>query len=302
MIVSLEDRIYATVAYADIFDFPLTISEIRYWMIGHASIPRKLPSRLTRIRLGSQDYITLKGRQVLVTTRKRREQIALHKWSRAVLVGNWLRWIPSILLVGVTGGLAMENAKANDDIDLFFITAPNTLWTSRLLVTVVTQVLGVRRTPNNTHVADSICLNMFMAQSSLTLAKSEQDLFAAHEVLQMQPLWQRENMYRQFLLANRWVQSYVPAAWAYKMKSKSVAVRKNKSKFLLATVCFLLALIEPFARLFQLWYMQKRRTTEVIEKGVLRFHPRDARLWIKKKYADRFLKANIMLEFFYFMR
>lgn len=293
MTVSYRDRFFATIAYADIFDFILTRKEVSYWMIGRPSAQKISSDLYWTKQIGSDRFIGLKGRNRLVSQRIGRKILAKEKLERAKRVASWYSRIPSILLVGVTGGLAMENAKSDDDIDLFFITSAHTIWISRFLVTLITHLHGVRRLPNSFTVADSICLNMFMAESALKLAKKEQDLFAAHEVLQMVPLWQRNNMYKIFLLANRWVRWFLPTAWFGKLRmAKSVETLSSGSQFFYWCLC----MVESIAKVFQLWYMQKRRTTEVIERDVLRFHPRDARLWVKKKYALRLKKANIPLD------
>lgn len=293
MTVSYRDRYFATIAYADIFDFPLTVREVMYWMIGEPSVQKKLGGVYWTKQVGRETFIGIKGRSRLVSQRIERRMLAKEKLERARRVASWYAWIPSILLVGVTGGLAMENAKSDDDIDLFFITSANTIWISRFLVTLITQLRGVRRLPGSFVVSDSICLNMFMTESALQLVSKEQDLFAAHEVLQMVPLWQRKRVYKNFLLANRWVSVFLPTAWSDKLRmSNHTETMVNGSQFF----NWCLSMSESMARMFQLWYMQKRRTTEVIERDVLRFHPRDARLWVKKKYALRLKKANIPLD------
>jgi len=293
MTVSYKSRYFATIAYADVFDFPLTYKEVLYWMIGKPRVHTKGRDLYWTKKIGSENYIGLKGRQHIISQRIERKLVAKDKLERANRVSRWYAWIPSVLLVGVTGGLAMENAKSEDDIDLFFITTAHSIWITRLLVTLITQLQGVRRLPDSAIVADSICLNMFMAVSTLTLARKEQDLFSAHEVLQMIPLWQRGSVYRKFLTANRWAKLYLPTAWADKFHDSGSIVKYSRGSQFFS---WLLRMFEPLARALQLWYMKKRRTTEVIERDVLRFHPRDARLWVKKKYALRLKKANVPLD------
>ena len=86
----------------------------------------------------------------------------------------------------------MDNADKQDDIDFFIITAKGTMWTTRLCSAFLLSAAGLRRTPNQKQVANKICLNMFMQEGDLSLPASERDLFSAHEVLQMVPLWERE--------------------------------------------------------------------------------------------------------------
>ena len=54
--------------------------------------------------------------------------------------------------------------------------------------------------------------------------------------------------------------------------------------------------MERIAKLLQLWYMRKRRTTEVVSDKVLRFHPRDARVWVKQELQHRLDRFNIPLD------
>lgn len=251
-------------------------------MIGSNTRFSAVSSKIQKVTRGSEKFIILQGRERLISKRLERREVARYKWHRAYAMSRWYRLIPSVSLVGVTGGLAMENAKEGDDIDLFFITSSHTIWITRFLVTLVTQLCGVRRKPKAAQEADAICLNMFMAQSSLTLIGSEQDLFAAHEVLQMRPLWQRGRVYHEFLSSNSWVKKFLPTAWEDKLKHSVVIGEKPRRFGFLSVINMCASLLEPLAKFFQLWYMQKRRTTEVIEQGVLRFHPKDARFWVKK--------------------
>ena len=51
--------------------------------------------------------------------------------------------------------------------------------------------------------------------------------------------------------------------------------------------------LEALARWAQLKYMAPRRTTEVVEPGRIRFHPRDAREWVLEEYKERLNKLGI---------
>jgi len=53
------------------------------------------------------------------------------------------------------------------------------------------------------------------------------------------------------------------------------------------------AQLEVLARWAQLKYMAKKRTTEVVEEGRLRFHPQDARNWVLPEYKKRLKKLGI---------
>jgi hypothetical protein len=200
----------------------------------------------------------------------------------------------------VTGGLAVNNADKQDDIDLFFITSRGALWISRLLATAVVELLGKRRKPGDRDVTDKICLNMFMSEDALRLPAGEQDLFAAHEVLQMEPLWGRGDSHWQFLRANSWVKTLLPVAWDIKR-----AARNNHPKNTYVWTRFAVVVLRLFelpVKIAQLWYMRGRRKNEIITSGVLRFHPRDARAWIRDKLSTRLTKYNIPLDNIFYDR
>lgn len=318
MRLSSHARIQATVAYADVFDYPLTVEEVDLWIIGAPAIRKGRDGQIQKVRMGISDYMVLPGRQRLVDLRRKRHYIAKDKWTRAGYVAHFFRWIPTVVLVGVTGGLSMKNTKKDDDIDLFIITSHDTLWISRFLVYMVTQLLGVRRVPDQAQVMDTICPNMFMSEVSLAVSSAERDLFTAHEVLQMRPLWEREGVYARFLIANTWVKSFLPNAWAEKIKASNIkhqvtnkhqaqstklqTFRNFMFKYCLRFGIWCLRFLEQPSRLLQLWYMKKRRTSEVIEPGVLRFHPRDARIWVRNKYAKRLKMLNLPLDKIFYHR
>ncbi len=281
----------ATVAYADIFDYPLTFTELNTWHIKKRAVSRAALLENKKIQhFGG--YFFLKGRKVTISQRKKRYRASLLKWDIAKRVGWWLQLVPTIQLVGVTGGLAMDNADFDDDIDLFIVTTPHALWISRMIAIVMISMLGRRRKPAETRVANKVCLNMFMSEDALNIPKKQQDVFSAHEVLQMQPLWWRVNTYRVFLQKNQWVEHFLPNAWS----QKSVATFFGPQKVGSRIGVWFLKLIEQPAKLFQLWYMQKHRTTEIVTDSVLRFHPRDARVWVKEALRKRLNSQDVPLD------
>ncbi len=283
-------RVIATVAYADVFDYPLSLPQLYRWFIG-AGVPGRIPPELMIRRSGKTEYVTLPRRGHLMALRRRRERISQEKWEQARSFARFYRIIPTVRLVGVTGGLAMDNADRSDDIDLFFITSRGTLWLTRALVTVLSDFLGIRRKPGDTVYEDKVCLNMFVAENALALPKAERDLFSAHEVLQMIVLWSRGDAYPSFLAENAWAGKYLPNAW--KEIEPHTGASKPRHDSVLRRI---LSLFDPPVKRLQLNHMAPRRTTEVIRPGMIRFHPHDARGWIRKKLAARLSRFDIPLD------
>ncbi len=295
--ISRKHAQLATILYADVFDYPLTEEESSYWLVFHST-----GSRLKEVRR-KNGFMALSGREKLVAKRQERSRLAQEKWAIAAAAGSILRFIPTIQLVGVTGGLAMENAKEEDDIDFFFIVSAGCLWISRLWAILAIELSGKRRRRGTTEVKDMICLNMFMTETNTAIPAAEHDLYVAHEVLQMKPLWSRGDTYGKFLLANRWVKRFLPNAWKEKYSFRHP--RPDRGSMMMdsrlrgndrSVIISFLRIVEPLARAIQLFYMQKHRTTEIVGDSVLRFHPKDARIWVKKALARRLERYKIPLD------
>ena len=54
---------------------------------------------------------------------------------------KYISWIPGIMMVGVGNSMAMNCAKKSSDIDLYIVSKNNSMWTVRILVTAIFQIL-----------------------------------------------------------------------------------------------------------------------------------------------------------------
>lgn len=211
----MKKEILSTLAYADIFDYPLTSEEIHWFLIADRPLSYSLFKKaLTRIITNGKridtngKYVFLRGRKQIVATRKKREEWSRKKMEIARKVTDWLKLIPTIKMVAVTGALAMGNSEKEDDIDLLILTTKNRLWLSRGLVVTFLRLTGLYRRPGK--IKNKICPNMFLDEKHLEVPKKEQDLFSAHEVCQLKPIWDKNDCYQKFLKANLWVKRFLP--------------------------------------------------------------------------------------------
>jgi len=211
----MEKAILRTLAYADVFNYPLTSEELYRFLIADENCSysdfEKALSRVVvndkRIEKNKGHYF-LEGRKKIVATRRRREGWSRKKIKFAGKIAGILRLIPWIKLIGVTGALAMNNTNKEEDIDLLIITSKNRLWLTRGLVVSFLRLAGVYRRPEK--IKDKICPNMLLDEKHLSIPKKERDLFSAHEVLQMKLLWQKGRTHQRFLRANQWSQEFLP--------------------------------------------------------------------------------------------
>lgn len=206
-----KKAILRTLAYADVFDYPLTAREVHHFLIANGKINQHSVNQdLKKLPQVSQkeSFYFLKGRGKIVSLRRKRERWSREKLKIAKRVAGWLKPIPSIRMVGVTGALAMKNSDEEDDVDLMIVTSKDRLWLSRGLIVTFLRLTGLYRRPDK--IKNKICPNMLLDESHLKIPKKEQDLFSAHEVCQLKLLWDRDETYQKFVKENQWSKRYLP--------------------------------------------------------------------------------------------
>lgn len=283
-----QTAVLKTLAYHDIFNYPLKVEEIKSLLIentqGSHQLEKTLDHLILERKIGEhKGYFFLKDRKSIVALRLKRTKYSKAKLKKAKFFASTLSFIPTVCIVGISGALSMENADKNDDIDLVIITSKNTLWVTRLMSNIILQPF--RRKAGEAHTKDKACLNLFLEENSLKL--STQNLYIAHEIAQMRPIWQRRNAYSSFLKANTWVKNFLPN-W----KPFSVDSTFAYPNFVLH-ITYHISLFEKAAKVLQIYYMRKRITTEKVGKHQLYFHPNNTQKWVLKEYQKRLKNLRI---------
>ncbi|MCL5784782.1 MAG: DUF5457 domain-containing protein [Patescibacteria group bacterium] len=298
----MEKAILKTLIYADLFDYPLTIYEIHKWLIDKKVTLRQIEKTLGKLVQSKKckmqsDYYFLKKKNGLISQRRRREEQSAKYLRKVRALSQILKIIPWIKLVGISGGLAVNNAGKTDDIDLFIITSKNRLWVSRLLALGLLSLTRQKRKvgEKGRRAAGKLCVNILLEEDKLEQANK--DIFTAHEILQMKVLWQRGGIYEKYLEDNQWVFKYLPN-WVGSIDTSLRGVKRRsnlgrispKSRLPRSLRSLAMTSMENVARKFQLWYMQKPQGLERIEEGALYFHPEDCRLEILSQYQQNLKK------------
>jgi hypothetical protein len=304
--MNLSSSILFTLLYGDIFQYPYTIDELIGWLPGSIwakkSVQKQLRYLIRRKKIFyRKPFYTIYGHRKNIPLRLNREHHAVQKWEKASRAASFLRFIPTISFVGITGGLSILNVDEEDDIDFYICAKKGTLWITRFLSTVLMELCAVRRRPGSQEVKDAICLNMFVTDDALAVPRSQRNVYTAHEVLQMQPLWERGRAYADFLKKNAWVASLFPHKWREVMQKIQPKAGKIPHPHEQCSVIIkLLQLLEKPAKHVQLWYMRKKRTSEAVSDTVIRFHPHDARLRILSLLGSRIKRYHLPLDKIFF--
>src|SRR5262249_17496453 len=134
---ALERAIYSTVAYRDVFHFPLTTSEIHRYLHGCSASQEQVTAALAMGPLREYHVETdganfaLRGRGALFAIRRARTQLSTERWPTALRMGRFLASLPNVRMVAITGSLAAENFSRRADIDFLLLTDGGTMWRTR---------------------------------------------------------------------------------------------------------------------------------------------------------------------------
>jgi len=324
----LEKSILATVIYYDILDYPLTGFEIYKYLInplhiigqtepvqdlelepfGEISLSGVLDYLQTeKIRefVGEKNgYYFWVGREGLYQQRIERQKIAAPRWKKVYKILRALQIIPFVKMIAVCNSLAINNSKEDADIDFFVIIGKNRIWLTRLLVTFFVWMMGEWR--HKKRIAGKICLSFYITEDALNLepiAIKPYDIYLAHWVAELKPVYYEGQIYRDFVFKNLWARNYLinfgkisnlyyPEFKRNRFLSFSRMISEKLLKGRIGN------LIEKLFRFFQ----KKRITRKIIPHEVptavlvsdkmLKFHENDKRTFFEEKFVEN-LKTKL---------
>ncbi len=259
-----------SVAYHNLFDYPLTPNELMKWKSNKEMI---LVSPGVEYKNG---YFFLKGNSGSTYKRILRSRVSAKKLEIAKKTSKILSILPGILLIAVTGSLAMQNSDDESDIDLMLVTKKGSLWTTRLFVYLLIGLFGIpKRSPMDKVQKDKLCLNMWLDENDMIWRKH--NVYSAHEIAQIVPLINKNHTYEKFLLKNRWVLSYWPNS--VKIRNPKHETRNKLEfqnfKYLNIVSNLVLRASNLIAFKIQYLYMKKKISREIITETRALFHPQD---------------------------
>ncbi len=237
----LERAILETLAYSDVFDYPLTIHELHRFLTISATLKEVRECVIDMKQVSSaHGYYFLTGRSEIVDIRKQREHNSSKAYRRAIFYGRILGRLPFIRMVALTGSLAMLNLSKNSDMDYMLVAKPSRVWTARaftLLLARVTHLLG-----------DVICPNVIISENALDW--KERNLYSAREFAQM-IIIRGEDVFCVLRVANNWIEDFLP---------NHVIVSEAKDLHAGNAIQLFLEFLlnSKFGNLFEFWEMNRK--------------------------------------------
>jgi len=201
----IKENILATLAYFDMFNYPLTQAEV-YLFLGNKVDYEQFDDGLNcLVNNGSihqfDKFYTLSADHYIAVRRLEGNQKAAELIKIAEKVGNLLIKFPYVRGIAISGSLSKNFADADSDIDLFIITEKNRLWIARTIMHCFKKLTFL---VNKEHL---FCMNYYIDMQALEIP--EKNIYTAIEVGTLIPL-QGDIVFEKFYAANTWTREFLP--------------------------------------------------------------------------------------------
>ena len=201
----IKRHILAALAYFDLFNYPLTIDEIYFFLPAkhnYEEFESALYSLAAERHVFRFDkFYSLKNDRFLSERREKGNARAGEMMVAARKVGDLLIKFPYVRGIAISGSLSKNFADEDSDIDLFIITAKNRLWIARTLMHFFKKFTFL---VNKEHY---FCMNYYIDEDDLTI--HEKNVYTATEVATLIPL-HGDTVFERFYAANAWTRNFLP--------------------------------------------------------------------------------------------
>lgn len=212
----INEAVLATVAYFDVFDFPLTKEEIFKYLWKEKAAAENLSEALKFLvenkKLDNKSsFYFFPGREEIINKRQKAIIPTERKIRRAKFAAKLISWLPFVRAIFICNSVAGETAVAESDIDFFIVTAKGRLWFVRFFTNLILKIFRLRT--NASHDADKICLSFYASENSLdfsSLLIAEDDIYFAVWVRQLYPVYDPCDFKNKIVAENKWIDALMP--------------------------------------------------------------------------------------------
>lgn len=203
---ALPGDILKTVAYFDVFNYPVTTGQI-YAFLPRNSVTPDAVTRTAEELVRAKKLNARHGYFLLSTSdsgiadqRLEGERLAQRMLSYARVIAMMLKQVPFIRGVFITGSLSKYTAGRDSDIDFMIVTAQNRLWIVRSMLTLFRKIflLGNKK---------YFCTNYYVTEKGFAIER--RNLYAAIEVVTTKAVWNAD-LFTQYQRSNSWTREFLP--------------------------------------------------------------------------------------------
>jgi hypothetical protein len=214
----LELSIVKTVAYFDVFKYPVSKNEIGYFLdqkYAERALDKALNNLIRNdILFQLDDFYSLSNDISLVNRRIEGNNAAIEELKKAKRIARFLyQWFPYIKGIAISGSLSKNFAYKDSDFDFFVITSTNRLWVTRFIFIMFYRVILLFGFKN------MFCLNYMLDENAFEI--DEKNIFTAIEIATLVPCSGTED-YNKFFKNNNWVEDFLPNYFIKSVEDKEV--------------------------------------------------------------------------------
>lgn len=213
----IKKNIIATLAYFDLFNYPLTADEVFLFLPVKCDIDDFEYAincmLIDRLIFRFDKFYTLKNDYFLIERRINGNKKATELIATAKKVSNLLIHFPYVRGIAISGSLSKNYADEDSDIDLFIIAAKNKLWIARTFMHCFKKLTFLVKKQHY------FCMNYYIDEQELQIR--EKNTYTAIEIATLMPL-HGDTAFEQFYLANAWTRDYLPNKCMRLTTAKSV--------------------------------------------------------------------------------
>ncbi|MDA3839712.1 MAG: hypothetical protein PF572_01355 [Patescibacteria group bacterium] len=301
---NLRGAIVETIAFFDLFSFPLTVNEVLKYLklkSNYVDVSDKLQVLVEKKiveRKGGLFY--LYGKEEYVQERKKRYNYSDRKLKIALKMTTLFRFIPWIRLICVANLIGRDNLRDKSDIDLFIVSDKNRLWLTRFFAVMLAKLLNVRPQKNDTK--DKICLSFFVSVEQMDMSlvrKGENDIYFNYWFLNLAPIYSRGNSFTEFIESNKKIIDEFPNYFTQDISAKR-KIKEFNNNFYKRNWEVLFGGLEKTIKKLQLKIMPENLLRLIPEKKgvivsdkIIKLHLEDKREEFLKKYNESISKITI---------
>ena len=220
----VKQDILATLSYFDIFDYPLTQTEIAQFLKSSYSQVEFIED-LNHLTIENwiykfDEFYMLQDDYSLVQRRRIGNTHAKNMLKTAEKIAGFLSGFPFVKGVAVSGSLSKNFADENSDIDFFIITERNKLWLARTFMHCFKKLAFLYKKQ------DWFCMNYYIDEEMLQI--KEKNIYTATEIATLLPL-RGIDIFDEFYKSNLWSKNFLPnhsLRISYVQEAKNLIVKK----------------------------------------------------------------------------
>lgn len=203
--IELQRHILRTMLYFDVFDYPLSCTEVFRFLGTNSLTEDKVAASLEQLTTRKivhkfNEFYSVQPGERNISRRVKGNAEAVRYLAIARRKAQLISKFPFVRAVLVSGSLAKGYMDHNSDIDFFIVTAPGRLWIARTLLVLYKRIFLL-----NSH--KYFCVNYFVDEDHLEI--EDKNLFTATEIATLIPLYGGK-IYSQLLLKNSWIRERFP--------------------------------------------------------------------------------------------